>query len=168
MKSFRASWLAIPTFGCLAACASTASEPRAIEVGSISYEVTSVGPFCGRCETVKFTIAPSGRTSVERGHWAGSYRSWRIERSRLQVSPDRYAALRDSLGGYRPSGTLQRNSSTNCATFTEDLPEVLVTWHAADHHDQLRFGFGCEKDQTAMMREALRNAPSFVGVRGVL
>lgn len=150
---------------CLAACASIDATP-ATQVGAITYEVKSLGPFCfARCKFIKLTALPSGRVWVERRVRTGNSRAPRIEQQLLRVRTEQFIAFRARLEVYRPSGKLARGGPDSCASYTDDLPEVAIAWRGIDGEDQLTFNFGCDMDVTANVRDALRSAPSLLGIR---
>ncbi len=129
---------------------------------------TSQGPFCGRCESLKVVAAVDGRVSVERGHWAGRYKVWRVSRQMFRVLPEQVALFRERLAPYRPAGSVRMNELAQCNTLTDDLPEVSVTWSGPDRDDHLTFAFGCDFDTRVSMREALRDAPAALGLQSPL
>ena len=156
---------ALASLGILTACATA---PVTSLEGSVTYEITSQGPFCfSRCEFLKFTALRSGEVRIERRSTNGR-RTTLTERQVLHVSPARLVAFLDALAPLRPSGKLRRDSEEVCKDFTSDLSEVQVTWTGLKAADQLTFNFGCELDSTASTRDALRHAPNLLGIRSPL
>ncbi len=151
--------------GMLSGCASVDAAPQP---GTITYEITSQGPFCfSGCEFIKFIALPSGEVRLERSSTDGK-RDIRTERRVLHVRPDQLAAFRARLEPLRPTGTLRRNGSDSCRSFTDDLAELTVTWSGPHGGDQLLFGFGCDLEESASVRDALREAPSLIDIRSPL
>jgi len=151
--------------GTLAGCAT----PRTTATQSefITY-TTRQGPFCGRCDSLKVEVAVDGRVSVERGHWAGRYKDWRVSRRTFRVPPEQAVLFHQRLAPYRPAGSDRLNELGSCKTLTEDLPEVSVSWSGPGRDDRLDFAFGCDFDTRAPIREALRDAPAILGLQSPL
>lgn len=151
----------------VAACAATrrTSSPSTGEL--IVYE-TVPGPFCGRCDSMKLTVTADGLVSVERGHWAGRYKDWRVSKQTLRATPAQAALFRSRLAPYRPSGSVHFNGPPHCKLLTSDLPEVSISWSQPGQMDRLTFDFGCDTNAMTAMREALRDAPTALGVESPL
>lgn len=156
------AWLFV-TVTLLAGCASSRAPLDAPTGERILYETRS-GPFCGRCDSLKLTVSQDGQISVERGHWAGHYADWRIRKQSLRVPPEQTALFRQSLAPYRPTGTDRLDGPPHCATLTDDLPGISVTWYEVEREDHLWFDFACDAETHAAMWTALRDAPALVGV----
>lgn len=140
----------------------TTPPPPANEL--ITYE-TMPGPFCGRCDTMKFAAASDGRVWVERGHWESSYSDWQVERYEVVRSPAEYAQFRVLIAPYRPPGELTLDDpSPQCSSFMTDLGEVAVTWRGGGTDAYLRYNYGCDPEKRAAMAEVLRSAPSILRI----
>lgn len=74
-----ASLAALAAVWVITGCASMKPPADLPGGGLITYE-TSPGPFCGRCDTLKLTVASDGRVWIEHGWWAGAYSDWTINR----------------------------------------------------------------------------------------
>lgn len=164
MKACALQMAVVMLAGVLGACAAVEPSPTP---GTITYEITSQGPFCfSGCEFLKLTARPSGRVRVEQ-RWTNGRNTWTRHRTVMAPAAE-LAAFREKLQPLRPSGTLVRNGSDSCRSFTDDLPEVEVTWRDTNGEDRLRFDFGCDVETNAYMRDVLRAAPSLLGVRAPL
>ena len=163
--TLRITLAALAFGGIMGGCASVDPAPQS---GAITYEITSQGPFClSGCEFIKFTALPFGEVRLERWSTNGK-RDIRTERRVLHIRPDQLAAFRNRLEPLRPKGIQRRNGSDSCRSFTDDLAEVEVRWSGAHGVDQLVFGFGCDLESSASMREALREAPLLIDIRSPL
>jgi hypothetical protein len=132
----------------------------------ISYETES-GPFCGRCDGTKLTVASDGRVWIEHGYWAGRYRDWTIERRQVKVSPEQFAAFQQRLEPYRPEGTLELNDQPQCEEFWTDMAGVRVSWRDGGKESRLLYNFGCNPTANAAMRDAINAAPSALNIKGL-
>jgi hypothetical protein len=154
-------WLTILAALTLAGCATIASPPSE---ELITYE-THPPPFCGKCDTIRVVAASDGRVRVERGHWAGLYRDWRIVRQDVRVTPEQFARFRETLAPYRPQDELRLNDQPPCKTFTPDLGEVSVSWRGRGADARMAFNRGCERETRSAMAQALQAAPSALGLQ---
>jgi len=160
------AWLFL-TVAPLAGCASSRAPQDAPADERILY-VTHSSPFCGRCDSLKLMVSQDGHISVERGHWAGRYADWRLRKQSLRVPPEQVALFRQRLAPYRPTGTDRFDGPPHCATLTDDLPGISVTWSDVEREDYLWFEFGCDVETHAAMWKALRDAPALLGVQSPL
>lgn len=166
MRAIASAFCLLGIVALLSGCASSREPQRASE-DRILY-ATSPGPFCGRCDSLKLTVWPDGRVSVERGHWAGRYTDWRVSRKSLKATPEQAALFRQLLAPYRPAGAVRFDGPPHCATLTDDLPGVGVTWLEARREDHLEFSFGCDTETRSLVVEVLRGAPALLGVESPL
>lgn len=141
-------------------CASAPREPLAAPADAewISFE-TYTGPFCGRCDTTKIIVASDGRAWIEQGHWAGSYKNWRIVRREVQIEADALANFRARLEAVRPDGTLALIDMPPCEEYWHDTNGVTVVWHDQTGESRLQFDFGCDPQTRLALRMALVAAP---------
>ncbi|PXA93024.1 hypothetical protein DMC47_23000 [Nostoc sp. 3335mG] len=150
----------------VAGCASL-KPPGSIEGGTlISYETES-GPFCGRCDSTKFSVGSDGRVWIEQGHWAGHYKQWTVYRRMVRVGPERADAFRRALEPYRPDGTLALNEQPPCKELWTDMGGISVSWIEGGKTSRLSYNFGCDPDVHAHMRAALAGAPATLGIKGL-
>jgi len=150
----------------LAGCAPL-TPPASLPGGTlISYETES-GPFCGRCDSTKLSVASDGRVWIEQGHWAGRYEGWTVYRRLAKVGPERTEAFMRALEPYRPDGTLALNQQPPCKEFWTDMAGVRVSWREGDKTSRLFYNFGCDPDAHAKMRSALDGAPIMLGIKGL-
>jgi hypothetical protein len=118
------------------------------------------GTHCGACETLKISVAPSGKVLIERGHWTGGNADWRYRKSVAHVPPARAAAFAARVNAYRPVGT---SAGPACAATADD--GVALEWIGADRHDRLTVTFACAGQPNSQMADALRHAPDLLGLR---
>jgi hypothetical protein len=114
------------------------------------------GAQCAACETLKISVAPSGKVLIERGRWTGANRDWRYRKSVAHVSPARAAAFAARVNAWRPTGDKALGS---CPASSGD--GLLVEWIATERHDRLAVTFACSDARAA---EALRRAPDLLGL----
>jgi hypothetical protein len=120
---------------------------------------TSPGPFCGRCDTTKIIVAYDGRAWIEQGHWAGSYKNWRVVRREAQVEAEALASFRARLEAVRPDGVLALIDTPPCEEYWEDNSEVIVVWHDQRGESRLHYNFGCDPETRRDLRLTLRASP---------
>lgn len=150
----------------LAGCAPL-TPPATLRGGTlISYE-TEAGPFCGRCDSTKLSVASDGQVWIEQGHWAGRYEGWTVYRRVVRVGSKRAEAFERALEPYRPDGTLALNQQPPCKTFWTDMAGVRVTWTESGMTSRLFYNFGCDPDAHAKMRSALDGAPMTLEIKGL-
>lgn len=115
------------------------------------------GPHCAACDTIKISVAPSGKVLIERGRWTGANRDWRYRKSVARVSPARAAAFAARVNAYRPAGD---KALGTCPASSGD--GLVMEWIAAERQDRLTVTFACSDAQAA---QALRSAPDLLGLR---
>jgi hypothetical protein len=155
------SALIVVVWGC---ASSRHAQPS--EIQGVTFE-TYTGPFCGRCDTTKITVANDGRVWIEQGYWAGDYRNLRTTRQQAQVSPEALNRFRARLDAYRPQGELILADQPPCAEFTTDTSGVHVTWRDEQGEDRLDYNFGCDGEARQAMAEALQTAPALLAIPGL-
>lgn len=150
----------------LAGCASFPLPPTALMAANDQLIVleNSSGPFCGRCDHLKITALSNGRVWIEQGYWAGFYRDWRVKRRLVQTSPERFADFREALRPHRPKGQLALNGMPPCKTFMHDTSGVRVEWKDDTGSDELILVFGCDRETTRTMADAIIAAPGLLGI----
>lgn len=114
------------------------------------------GAHCTACDTIKISVAPSGKVLIERGRWTGDNRDWRYRKSVAHVPPARAAAFAARVNAYRPTGDKALGS---CPASSGD--GLSIEWIAAERQDRLTVTFACSDAQAA---EALRHAPDLLGL----
>ena len=114
------------------------------------------GARCGACETIKMSVAPSGKVLIERGY--GAEESWRYKRSTAHVRAERAAAFAARLAAMRPVG--RQDLACPAPGQGEGLN---IEWIEAGRHDQLTLAPGCDTASLA----ALLHAPDLLGLSQV-
>ena len=130
-------------------------------VALVSWEATSLGPFCRGCEWVKVVAAADGRVWIRTSRWARNEEDWLVSTRLVTVSPDRFEAFSNQLSTVRPSGDLLFDSNT-CENGVPDQGEVTILWTDDQRSDRLVYDFGCERFDIAV---AIRDAPELLGIR---
>ena len=97
------------------------------------------GEACTRCETVKLSVAPSGKVLSERG-----------------------AAFAASLAAVRPVGEHVLAGDATCPA--ADDAGLTIEWISAERHDLLTFKHGCLAAQPSPLAETLRHAPELLSL----
>jgi hypothetical protein len=151
----------------LAGCVTLPTSPPEPGGELITYE-TAPGPFCGRCDSVKFAAASDGRVWIEEGHWAGRYTDWEVTKRRAHLTAAQFARFRQRLLPYRPSEAARVDGPETCKAFASDSAEIVVVWRGGGPDARLVFDFGCDAETRAAMREALQSAPALLGVASPL
>jgi hypothetical protein len=147
------------------ACATTPGPESGFAGDVVTWE-NEVGPFCGRCDSLKLQIASDGRVWIEQGYWAGHYRDWRTHRYLAKVTPERLTAFRTAIDPFRPAG-LRELDGASCKNFWTDMPGVRVIWKTGGAADELRANFGCDPETNAGMAAALKQAPDLLEIPGL-
>ena len=158
----RPAFLVFATSMVFAVCA---SQPARSEPGELITYETQPAPFCGRCDTIKLEASSDGRVRIERGHWAGRYRDWRIVRKTVRVTPEQFASFREALAPYRPDGELRLNDELPCKTLNTDQGGASVSWRGGGADAHLAYNRGCDGEARAAMVKALEVAPSSLGLQ---
>lgn len=125
----------------------------------------TAGTHCGACETLKISVAPSGRILIERSHSAGDNREWQYKRSIANVGPAAAAAFAAKLSAYRPMGAPVSASDADCATPATPDDGLVIEWIEAGRHDQLTVNFSCPARGNSPLADMLRHAPDALGLR---
>jgi hypothetical protein len=141
----------------LSACASASPSP---DVERISFE-PSPPPFCGRCETTRFTVGADGLLRGETGYWAGRYTDWRRQRFTRRVTPEQFAAFKQRLEPYRPDADRSVNQYA-CGAYIPDDAGVRIAWELGEERRTLHVDLGCADDRA--MNDALVDAPRALGL----
>ncbi|MEZ6023764.1 MAG: hypothetical protein R3C16_10220 [Hyphomonadaceae bacterium] len=149
-----------------AGCAVSSTTEPPIDVRGVTFE-TYPGPFCGRCDTTKITVADDGRAWIEQGYWAGDYRDWRVTRREAQISAESLARFRARVDEYRPRGQLALDDQPPCQTFEADNSGINIAWRDERGADRLAYNFGCDSEVRRAMADALRTAPALLEVPGL-
>lgn len=142
-----------------------APPPTALPGGLVIVYKTENGPFCGRCDGWKLTVASNGKVWIEHSYRDTAYDTWDTTRRRIRVSPERFAAFRESLDQYRPKGALDLSDNADCKEFWTDMAGVKVTWREGGAEDRLHYNYGCDPSTREAMSKALRGAPAMLGVK---
>ena len=111
-------------------------------------------PFCGRCDSTRLVALSSGRVLIERGHWEGNYRDWRVSRRTVQLSSDQLARFRATLAPYKPLRDTAPDA--DCAGYITDQDGAVVTWLEDGNEVRRVFDFGCLGDR--QMNDAVRQS----------
>lgn len=159
----------IPFAALLCAACATAPEvgPLPTSLGAvelISWETTSLGPFCRDCDWVKVAAAADGRVWIESSHWARNREDWLVSRRLVTVSLDRIGAFQQRLSAARPVGVLALNSKETCSDYVFDQGEIAVLWTGPGRNDRLVYDFGCNRPDIAA---AIMDAPDLLGIQGL-
>jgi hypothetical protein len=111
-------------------------------------------PFCGRCDCTRLVALGDGRVLIERGHWEGNYKDWRVSRRFVQVSSEQYDRFRETLAPYKPV----RNTvpDADCAAYLTDQDGATVVWLDDGIEVSRVFDFGCLDDR--QMNDAIRQS----------
>lgn len=137
-----------------AGCASPGlAEFRSGESEWIAFE-EQPPPFCGRCDSTQLVALSSGRVLIERGHWEGNYRDWRVSRHTVQLSSDQIARFRATLAPYKPMRDTVPDA--DCADYITDQDGAVVTWREDGIEVRRVFDFGCLDDR--QMNDAVRQS----------
>ena len=123
------------------------------------------GEHCGTCETVKISVAPSGKMLIEHGGWDSDHRNWRYWRTVADVGPARAAAFAASLKADRPTGEQVLASGATCSAPTTQDDGLRIEWLAAQRHDLLTAKFNCPAQRDSQLADRLRHAPDLLGLR---
>jgi hypothetical protein len=118
------------------------------------------GGRCGDCQTLKISVAPSGKILIERGR--GAEESWRYRRSVAHVRPDRAAAFAARLAAVRPLGKQVLAGGPACPAAQGDA--LAIEWIEAERHDELTVPLGCGARREDAAIAALLHAPDLLGL----
>lgn len=157
----------------LTACATDKSRPvnPLSDAETITYDVLSLGPFCGPCNSTKLTVSYDGRVWIEQGGYTrksgSSYSHWKEERRLAQASPDHVAAFRAALDPHRPVGQLKLDEPGACASYSNDLAVFAISWRDHIGVSQLHYDFGCDSNKHFLLQRAIAGAPTLLGIDGV-
>jgi len=121
------------------------------------------GEHCGTCETVKISVAASGKVLIERGKWGYDHRNWIYRRSTTNVGPERAAAFAARLGVDRPNGDQLLAGDATCPATEDD--GLTIEWISSARHDLLTVQFRCPTGRDSQLAERLRHAPDLLGLR---
>lgn len=146
--------------------APSAAQTPSADVERIIYE-TFPGPFCGACERVRMTVYANGWAEIETGRYYGRYADLRWTRRQNRITRAEFTAFAERLAPYRPESELLLDSSFNCAVFEGGRSGVRVTWRAGGGEARLNYNLGCDREARAEMVDALREAPSLLGITGL-
>jgi hypothetical protein len=122
------------------------------------------GERCLGCETVKISVAPSGRVLIERSSWTREQK-WRYKRSTANAGPERAAAFAAGLRDDRPAGSGTLPSSTACPDPAAQDGGLVIEWIEAGRDDQLTVRFDCALPRNNPLAERLRRAPDLLGLQ---
>ena len=114
------------------------------------------GANCGVCEKVKISVAPSGKTLIERIYLSGE---WHYKRQIINVLPENAAAFAARLNAYRLPADQARASAPACAEPDAREDGVVVEWIESGRRDRFTFTFGCAARRNSPLAEFLRHAP---------
>ena len=144
----------------------TAAPPAAmVAATAVIVFANTPGANCGACETLKVSVAPSGRILIERSHSAGDNREWQYKRSIANVGPAGAAAFAARLSAYRPAGAPVPTSDADCASAATLDDGLVIEWIEAGRHDQLAVNFRCPAQRNSPLADILRHAPDALGLR---
>lgn len=107
----------------------------------------------------KIIITYDGRAWIEQGHWASSYKNWRVVRREVQIEAEALANFRARLQAVRPEGTLALIDTPPCEEYWSDSSGVTVVWHDKTGESRLQFDFGCDPQTRRALRIALVESP---------
>lgn len=144
-------------------CASSDRVGPPSAVQGVTFE-TYPGPFCGRCDNTKITVANDGRVWIEQGYWAGDYQTWRTTRQEVQISAEALRRFRVRIDDYRPHGEVVLADQPPCATFETDNSGIHVIWRDERGEDRLDYNLGCDWEARRAMAEALKTAPALLEI----
>lgn len=141
----------------------------------VSFDTTSLGPFCGRCDTTYLIVAYDGRVRIEQGQWAiekyewaGDNDEWLVNRRQLRVSEEALARFLERLAPYRPNGVLSLTSeSRQCKSVTTDQGVLTIVWHDKDGDAKLVYDLGCDWELRRDMAKALWTAPALLEIKNL-
>ena len=121
------------------------------------------GEHCGTCETVKISVAASGKVLIERGKWSYDHRNWLYRRSTSNVGPERAAAFAARLGADRPNGDQVLAGDATCPATEDD--GLTIEWISSVRQDLLTVQFRCPTGRDSQLAQRLRHAPGLLGLR---
>ena len=92
-----------------------------------------------------FVAAAVSGVWIENGHWAGSYREWRVSKRHVQLTSQHFARFRDRLEPYRPAfDTIPEVG--DCKSHMSDAGGS-VTWAWGNSVVKRVADFGCLDDR---------------------
>lgn len=150
----------------VSACAAVRRVEPPSDVRGVILETYS-GPFCGRCDGTKITVANDGRVWIEQRHWADDYRNWRVTRREVEISAEALSRFRARIDGYRPHGELILAGQPPCTDFETDNSGLHIVWRDERGEDRLDYNFGCDQEARRGMAQALKTAPSLLQIAGL-
>ncbi|MDE1918683.1 MAG: hypothetical protein KGJ57_22025 [Sphingomonadales bacterium] len=147
-----------------AADAAVATVPAAVPGSPSAIVIFSnvPGTHCGDCETLRISVAPSGKILIERGH--GAEESWRYRRSVAHVRPDRAKAFLARVAAVRPMGRETLAAGPACPAGARD-DALAIEWIEAERHDELTVPLSCGARREDSAISALLHAPDLLGLR---
>lgn len=147
-----------------ACAASVGPTPTRLEgVPLISWETTSLGPFCRDCQWVKVAVAADGRVWTETSYWGRNQDDWRVVHRLVTVAPERIAEFNELINSVRPSGELVLNRES-CKPYHTDSAVITVVWTDDERTDRLEYDFGCDRHEIAV---TLEEAPHLLQISGL-
>ena len=146
----------------VAGCASTAMRGPPLDLEVLVYE-TEAAFMCGRCDSLKFSLAADGRMWIERGHWAPGRTVWLRDRRFEQVSPETAAQVLALVAPYRPAVDAPEHSAA-CEERFPDQGGVHLSWRSGGSGKTIRYS-GCDPAQNEVLRQRLNDIPGLLGVK---
>lgn len=137
--------------------------PTAGSVETIRYET---GPCFGPCPVYVVSVSSDGQ-----GIFQGKQHTGVTGTRSFAVTAEQFAAFRDRLAPYRPSGK-SRIADDNCSgSIATDHSWVEISWSGKGPDSSLYAYYGCNRERNKAMFDALRAAPEalpiepFIGSR---
>ncbi len=127
----------------------------------ITWETTSLGPFCKGCRYLTIAVASDGRLWVERSRWSRNGKTWLVSHPQVTATQEQLDQFRDLLASVRPVGKMELIGPEQCENYWYDLAEITVKWINDLRTDELRYDFGCSRREIAT---ALRAIPDIFGL----
>lgn len=140
----------------------TASAPATSD--AIVVFTDTPGKPCDTCETLKISVAPSGKVLIERTHWIDEHAKWQYKHAKAYVGPERAAAFAASLRADRPAGQRLLGGTSGCQDVGAGDGGLAIEWIEAGRDDQLNVKFGCALPRNSALAERLLHAPDLLGL----
>ena len=122
------------------------------------------GKQCNQCQTVKLSVAPSGRVLFETTRATPTGDDWHYNRHMYRTDPANVAAFVAQLSTYRPAGERTTQAAACPAPATRD-DGLSIEWLEAGRRDRLVLDFGCDAGRNSQIAQALRHAPDLLRLR---
>lgn len=165
VTTFKSFTLVLSAF--LGGCVPTPPTRPILPDGQLITIENEPGPFCGRCDSIKVIGMDDGRVWIKHSYWAGRYTDWTTEWDMKRIAPENFAKFREKIRPYRPRGQRELQDKPPCTEFWTDMDGVRVEWRDASGNDNLILNFGCDHEANGTMANALRAAPSLLGIKGL-